>query len=270
MGRTLLIVDPQNDFIDDPHVPAMLPVRNSMSDMLALADMIHNYGDRFTRIVVPLDQHPVNHIAHQTMWVDRHGKMPRVFTQITAADVKAGKFRANLPALQPIQAAYVEAVEQTGETLTIWPQHCLIGTYGAAIYQPLWDVLWEWWQPSRDLLLFPKSGNWQTEQYSSFKAAVPVPDDPSTDFRYDILDAITDEEVVCSGEALSHCVSASIMDAIRNSHTIDLVTRMTLLTDCTSNVAGFEKRGDDFLTEFKALGGKTALSTQLFEEPEDC
>jgi nicotinamidase-related amidase len=167
MGTTLVIVDPQHDFIDDTAImqPA-LPVPGAAADMGNLIDLIDYQGSKIDRIVIPLDQHPVNHIAHGVMWLDPSGNHPTPFTVITDAEIKAGRWRASLRENEAVQHAYVEAVEATGEELRIWPPHCIIGSIGATIYEPLWDALGRWWVPGRELLLFPKSGVWCSEQYS--------------------------------------------------------------------------------------------------------
>jgi nicotinamidase/pyrazinamidase len=268
MGTTLFIIDPQNDFMDTPEAPLGVP--GAIADMNNLIDLLIYHGDKINRIVVPLDQHPPNHIAHARMWIDRKGDHPKPFTRISNKDVNAGLWRASVPTLEVAQAEYVESVELAGEELTIWPEHCLIGSHGACIFEPLWDTLRSWWQPGRDLLLFPKSGNWQTEQYSSFKAAVVMPDDPATDFNYGLRDAIIDDQTLVSGEALSHCVAASVEDAINWTHTVNLVERMVLLEDATSPVRGFEQRGQDFVAEFVRLGGRLSTTGAIFGDPPEC
>ncbi len=246
MGTTLFIIDPQEDFIDEPG--AALPVKGAANNMLNLIDLLTFAGDKINRIVVALDQHPVNHIAHADMWVDAQRQSPAPYTAISDVDVKAGLWRATNPDLEGIQMSYVEAVEAAGETL--------IG------------ALKDWWNPSRELLLFPKSGVWCTEQYSSFRAAVVVPDESSTDFNYRMRDAIIDDQILVAGEALSHCVAASVMDAIRFTTDINLAERMLLLRDCTSSVTGFEERGDKFLAEFQGVGGRVILSTGFYQDKE--
>jgi nicotinamidase/pyrazinamidase len=267
MGTTLFLIDCQNDFIDDTTINPALPVPGSLYDMNNLLDLFLYHAGRIDRVVIALDQHPFNHIAHAVMWADRNGLCPEPFETVRHVDVQAGKWRASNPNLEAIQADYVKNLEAAGEVLTIWPPHCLIGTRGADIHDSLLEGLRHWWHPERELLLFPKSGNWQTEQYSSFKACVVVPDDPSTDFNYKMRDAIVDDQILVAGEALSFCVAASVMDAINCTHTIKIAERMVLLRDCTSPVRGFEQRAENFVDEFQRLGGRVSTSAEIFGNP---
>jgi nicotinamidase/pyrazinamidase len=266
MGTTLFLIDCQNDFIDDPMFPATLPVPGSFDDIgYRLCDLLTDHGDKINRVVLTMDQHPFNHIAHSVMWINRAGKNPPAFSTISLADVRAGKWQASVPVNQSVQAGYVENLETLGGVLTIWPAHCLIGTRGADIHSTLLRELRIWWQPNRELLIFPKSTNWKTEQYSSFQACVPVPDDPSTDFNYRLLDAINDDQILAAGEALSHCVEASLRDAIKFTPDFNLAERMVLLRDCTSPVQGFEKKAEDFVADFQKLGGRVTTSIEIFK-----
>jgi nicotinamidase/pyrazinamidase len=263
MGTTLLLIDCQNDFVDEAE--GTLTVPGASADMLNVIDLIHEHGDDIGRIVVMLDQHPLNHIAHACMWIDSDGQHPAVFTAISDKDVEAGVWRASSPPFDHIQRDYVKQIGDAGEVLTIWPEHCLIGTWGAAIYPPLMEELRAWSRPDREVMFFPKSGNWRTEQFSSLRAAVVVADDPSTDFNYRLCDAMIDDCVLVAGEASSHCVGATVMDAINWTRHIELATRMVLLTDCMSPVTGFEARADAFFDEFQKLGGRITVSTDIFE-----
>ena len=58
------------------------------------------------------------------------------------------------------------------------------------------------------------------------------------------------EHIIIAGEALSHCVA----NTIRDLSVYIPAYRMIVLTDCTSNVAGFEHVGNDFINEFRAKG----------------
>jgi nicotinamidase/pyrazinamidase len=57
--NVLVIVDPQNDFIEG----GSLPVTGSAAKMDALAGFLKDKYTKFTRIYVTQDQHPVNHMS---------------------------------------------------------------------------------------------------------------------------------------------------------------------------------------------------------------
>ena len=100
----LLIIDPQNDFCDLPasYLPAdplgagtlmpALPVPGAHADMLRVAQLVAAGGDGLTGISVTLDTHHRIDIAHPAFWTDGSGGAVAPFTQITAADVRAGRY----------------------------------------------------------------------------------------------------------------------------------------------------------------------------------
>jgi nicotinamidase-related amidase len=61
------------------------------------------------------------------------------------------------------------------------------------------------------------------------------------------------DEILITGEALSHCVANTISD-IANEFGDDNVKKFTLLEDTASNVPGFEKLGRDFVTTMVKKG----------------
>src|SRR5438445_4658430 len=106
----LLIIDPQNDFCDlpadylplDPAAPPgvrsapSLPVPGAHADMLRLAQLIAGGAAGITGISVTLDSHHRIDIAHPTFWRDAAGGGIAPFTQISAAEVRAGQYLPRL------------------------------------------------------------------------------------------------------------------------------------------------------------------------------
>lgn len=68
MNKLLLIIDPQIDFIS-----GALPVPGAESAMNSLAGYILTHGNRYDRIIVTADRHPMDHCS----FVDKGGKWPR-------------------------------------------------------------------------------------------------------------------------------------------------------------------------------------------------
>lgn len=262
MGRTLFIIDMQNDFIDQND--AALPVPGGFHNVVNTSILIGTKGDYFHKIVVALDQHPLNHIAHAIMWQDVQGNHPAPFTTITAQDVDDGTWMASNERNRRIQHDYVRDVEGVGSSLTIWPEHCIIGSWGASLHPRLCHDLRHWSRPDRLVQFFPKSGNWSTEQYSSFRAIVPRYEDTSTLWNRRMYEAVKDDEIYISGLALSHCVAESLRDAFHHRPEDELARRMTILLDCTSSVSGCEEMADEFLNEFVMAGGRVKLTKDVF------
>ena len=104
----LLIIDPQNDFCDlpdnwlpaysnpgmhpEPILAPVLPVSGAHEDMLRLAGWIAAHAAGIDQITITLDSHQSYDIAHPAFWQQRNGASITPFTQITAAQVRAGEF----------------------------------------------------------------------------------------------------------------------------------------------------------------------------------
>lgn len=268
MTTTLLIIDPQRDFMDERDSP--VPIRGAVTDMMNLTDnLIYPHGGQIDRIVVCLDQHPPHHIADPAMWLDRRNRNPKPFTRIEHADVEGGKWRAASETLQEVQADYVREAEAAGPGLTIWPRHCIVGTKGASMCPRLSMDLIAWASPTRHLHVFNKSQNWSTEHLSSFQTIVPRYDDGTTWFNNYLYSAIQGDTILIAGEALSHGLRATVLDAINYAPDHNLIERMVLLEDCTSSMPGHHVAGEEFLHDFGSRGGRFSRSDHHFREAVD-
>lgn len=159
--------------------------------------------------------------------------------------------------------AYLSALEAGGKyTLMVWPVHCVLGTWGHAMPAILTDALGDWEEATQTPVLKVLKGlNPMTEQYSAVQAEVPVASDERT-LRNDALVKTmepTDGLLFVAGEALSHCVRATVLDLL-DGFSPEQVARTVLLTDCMSAVAGFEQNAAEFLNFARSLGVKTMAS----------
>ncbi len=271
---SLLIIDPQNDFCDIPErerpmlesgmrLSPALPVSGADRDMKRLAAFIERAGERLSEIHVSLDSHHPVDIAHPSWWHDADGAAPAPFTVISAAEVRAGSWRASDPARQARSLAYVEALERNGRyALVVWPEHCLIGDWGHNMHTPVADALAAWARKRLKTIGFvTKGSNPYTEHYSAVRAEVPDPADPATLTNDRLIGKLAEADtILIAGEALSHCVANTVRD-IADSIGAQNISKMVLLTDCTSPVSGFEHLGEDFVREMTARGMRVAAST---------
>ncbi len=262
----LLVIDPQIDFCDPK---GALYVAGADKDMERLSQMVLKHGDKIDDIRVTLDSHQRVHIAHPICWVDQQGKNPGPFTMISEDDVTGTnpKWRAFNPAWQKKQVDYVKALKAGGRyVLVIWPPHCLIGSNGHSVYPVLFDAISDWQNKYFGTIDFvTKGSNLFTEHYSVVKADVPDSSDPSTNINTSFvqrLESATD--ILVAGEALSHCVANSVRD-ILNEFGQEHAKKFVILTDATSSVTGFEKMGEDFIAEMKALGMRFSTTTTFFK-----
>ncbi|MDY3755045.1 MAG: hypothetical protein SOZ84_03425 [Treponema sp.] len=259
MGIELLIVDPQNDFCSSS---GSMYIKNAEQDCQRISQFIYKHIDDIDSIHITMDMHPYYHIAHPIFWKDANGNQPAVNTLITHADYVSGKYRPADSTLDKRVEDYLINLETRGRyVLTIWPPHCLLATPGACVEEQLLKAVrtWEQHKPGRITDFVTKASNPMTEHYSAIQAEVPDPADPSTRINFNLIDKLKNKDIVVAGEALSHCISHTIRDLC----VYIPASRITLLTDCTSNVEGFDDIGNHFLIEYKNKGMKTATSTEF-------
>ena len=250
MSQHLLIIDPQNDFCDIPG--AALPVTGADADMRKLAALLREQGAQIDAITVTLDSHQRLDIAHPGFWQTRQGEAVTPFTQITAAQIRAGDFVPREASARPRALAYAEALEAQGRyTLMIWPVHCEIGTWGHNVHAELHAALVEWQLAhQRNVSYVIKGTNPWTEHYSALQAEVPD-DDPGTQLNRSLIEQLKAyDHVLVAGEASSHCVKATVEHLVAHLKPAQL----TLLRDCMSPVGGFEAQAEAFLADMKKQG----------------
>lgn len=270
----LITIDPQNDFCTPlapgadaktavaGHTKGALVVAGADKDMERLGKFITKNGSRIEQVHCTLDSHQFIHIAHPGFWVNSKGLNPNPFTLITEDDVKNGVWRSFNPAWQARAVTYVETLKKNGRyVLCIWPPHCLIGTWGHSIVPSVAKALYDWESGFNRVEFVAKGSNLFTEHYSGVQADVIDDTDPSTALNTRLIVALNEaDEILITGEALSHCVANTIRD-IATQFGDDQVKKFTLLQDTCSNVTGFEKLGQDFVKEMVNKGMRVANST---------
>ncbi len=276
MKTDLLVIDPQLDFCD-PQKGALY-VGGAEKDCERLAAMIRRIGPRLNDIHVTLDTHHYFDIAHPSFWIGRDGKNPPPFTTITLDDIKNGIWRTSVPAFLNKRTMKAHGEDREGAEeyieklaankryqLMIWPPHCLIGSEGASVMPVVWNALHEFEVHHRTAFIdfVTKGSNFWTEHYSAVKAEVVDPEDPSTDLNTHLIETLQSVDLIgISGEALSHCVANTVRD-IANNFGEENIKKFVLIEDTSSNVAGCDQLGADFVREMKARGMQVAKSTDF-------
>ncbi len=254
MRTHLLVIDPQNDFMDVDG--SALPVAGASADMHRLAAFIDAARNRLAAIWVTLDSHHSVGIERPAMWRTAAGGAVAPFTAIRAADVRAGTYAPRQADALPRVLAYLDALEAGGRyTLMVWPAHCEIGTWGHNVHPVVRDAYGRWeaqaLQPARKVF---KGMNPWTEHYSALQAEVPDGQDPDTQLNHRLIAALDEgERIVIAGEASSHCVRATTehLAAHLPSGRVD---KIVLLEDCMSPVPGFEDQARAFLDGMRERG----------------
>ncbi|MGH8809956.1 MAG: cysteine hydrolase [Noviherbaspirillum sp.] len=276
----LLVIDPQNDFCDLPadYLPAdpvhggayapALPVAGAHADMLRLAELINRGSKGLSGISVTLDSHHRLDIAHPTFWMGGGGEAVVPFTQISLSEVRAGKYLPREASALPRVLAYLDALEAAGRyRLMVWPIHCEIGTWGHNVHADVRAAYSRWEDAElRIVNKVSKGMNPWTEHYSAIMAEVPDASDPDTQLNRRFIDLLAQaDQIYITGEAGSHCVKATTEHIADNFGQGDL-SKLVLITDCMSAVAGFDAQYDGFVRDMTARGVQTAKAVDVLPE----
>ncbi len=273
----LVIIDPQNDFMDivaqpgDPVGLALpdgtqfrstLPVPGALADMGRVAGMVKRIGKRLEDIHVTLDSHRVIDVGHPGFWRDGDGKPPAPFTMISNADIKSGMWSPRNQAFRQRMLDYSAALEAAAKfTLMIWPEHCLIGSWGHNVVDILRTELAAWERQNFATIDFVTKGtNTFTEHYGALMAEVPDPQDPSTQLNGQFISVLQDADIIgIAGEASSHCVATTIQQIVDNIGDQHL-PKIHIITDGMSPVPqspgspDFPAIASQFLKDMEARG----------------
>lgn len=277
----LVIIDPQYDFIDVPEefqsstinavtnqiekVKPALAVTGAWDDSLRLAKFIDRFGSAIQQIKVTLDTHQQYDVAHPLFWVDVKGKHPAPFTPITNKEIQDGTWKPVDESKMDYVLNYTKALEDEGlYTLFIWPPHCLVGTDGYKVIQPIMNELMNWEKRYIGRVSYVSKGhNPFTEHYGAFKAEVPMDSDPTTQLNLRLIQSIEASDLIfLSGQALSHCVASTVRQLVANFGE-ENIKKLVLLVDTSSSVTGFEKHGEDFVKEMESKGMKIVKTTDV-------
>lgn len=304
MGKSLhlLIVDPQNDFCiadDGKGNKGTLVVPGADNDMTRLAKLIRRLGDRIDDIHVTMDSHQRIGIERPRWWRRvSDGAEPAPFTCLgihpdgkRIVKYEVGGSNPNAFGMSPTEEEYTTRIpsylHQGGPTgkgsfgylqalaargrypHIVWTVHCVVGTWGWSVVPDLADALGQWENDQFARVNYIVKGNnpW-TEHFSGVAAEVPDPNDPNTQINTQLVQTLTSaDEIAVTGEALSHCVANTgrdIADTFDKLQAKGCIEKMTLLTDTTSNVGGFDFLGQAFIKDLTARGMRLSTSEAYF------
>ena len=255
----LLIIDMQNDFCDPK---GALFVPGADADAVLLGTMINRVEKKLKDITKTMDSHHEVDIAHPIMYVDSQGNHPAPFTIITEDDFDNDTWTTTNPGCRKKVRAYLAALTANNRyPLCVWPPHCIIGSTGHAVVEPVRLALRDWCcNQMKKVDFVTKGSNIFTEHYSAVKADVPDDGDITTKLNTDLLDILVEaDEIPISGQALSHCVRNTVTD-IADNFGEENIKKLILLEDTCSSVPGFEHLGTDFVADMKKRGMRVTTS----------
>ena len=288
----LLIIDPQRSFCANVDSAKQqiehdgeLCVPGAWDDMVRVGNMIRRLGRKIDAISVTLDSHQQLHIAHPIWWKDMSGKNPSPFTLLREDKSKVVGYIYDPSGNQQDVGEYLPAIPRSDvmdwsinylKSLAsgkryphcIWPVHCLIGTRGHNVVEPLMDALLEWSRLTfRTINFVTKGSNPFVEHFSAVRAEVEYPGDPSTQINSAFIGTIADyDDILWAGEALSHCLANAAQDVVASFPEPEkFISKCILLIDGTSNVPSFESLGTKFLDSMKKLGLRIMTTTEYLK-----
>ncbi len=263
--KLLVGIDLQNDFIAPS---GTLKVEGAVDDLRRFVEYIYKKAEEISGLLFTLDQHLPWQIFYSLWWKDKNGKHPDPLTMISEDDVKKGKWIPQLDKKWSLE--YPTTLKETNQSpLIIWPEHCMIGSAGAALVADLAEAV-EWLAAARNIQpIFVFKGTVpQSEHYGAFRCCVPVPGNLQGGLQTGYLDAVAQYDVIeVVGQAEDFCVRETIKQMLEyfnnpKNPQPDVIKKMRFLRDCTSLVfPDKRKEADKILDDFAAQGVQIVKST---------
>ncbi len=284
----LLLVDCQNTFCL-PGGELFVAGRSGLGavhDSWRICQFLYRNLGRITEVVATLDTHQAIQIFHPHFFLDADGAPPAPYTAITAADLEAGRFRAN-PEAAPAAGLsgedlarhvlhYCRRLEAQGKySLVIWPYHGMLGGAGHALAPVIEEAVFFHGIARSAATRFELKGrNPLTENYSVLRAEVLDGADgaPVAEPNRALLDRLLGfDALIVAGQAKSHCVAWTVSDLRDEIQKRDpdgstgLAGKVFLLEDATSPVvvpgADFTDAAEAAYADFERAGMVRVRST---------
>ena len=283
----LLLIDPQITFC----LPQCqeLPVEGAVRDCQHTAQFIYENLGRITTILTSLDTHYPIQIFTPMFWMDAYGNHPSPNTEISANDVKSGKWLPNrklvpeekrYALLSEYAFHYCSELEKGGRyRLMIWDYHAQLGGIGHAVVPLIHEAtFFHCVARSSQPGIVAKGDNFLTENYSMLEPEVKVNQSGSPiAIANDVLftEIAKFDAVIIAGQAKSHCVAWTVDSFLkRMDPAMGLAKKFFLLEDCTSpvvipNVVDFSEEADAYYARFAEAGMHRVKSFDPIEEWPD-
>ena len=168
----LLIIDPNNDFADSR---GSLYVPHADKSIEAIAQYIAENDPE--AIAISLDTHRRYHVGHCAYW---QGEGVKPFANVHAEDVERGVITPTFAPKEQV-LTYLRAMESQGKAHTLWPEHCLVGSWGWALPDVLVQAISAWDElhhGQRSLHVYQKGEYADAEMFSIFSyVSEPTPNE---------------------------------------------------------------------------------------------
>jgi len=280
----LMLIDVQNTFCI-PGFELYVAGRSgtgAVDDNRRLCEFIYRNLGNITHITATMDTHLAMQIFHAIFLVDENGEHPVPYTNVSAEDVRSGKWKFN-PALasqfgitaeegQERLRHYTSTLEERGKyDLTIWPYHAMLGGIGHALVSSVEEGLFFHSIARLSPTDFEVKGDRSfTEHYSVIGPEVEKGPRGETlgGHNNKFVEMLKEvDRLVIAGQAKSHCVAWTIADLLSDLRQEDpaLANKIYLLEDCASPVvvpgADYTEQADQAFARFSEAGMHLVRST---------
>jgi len=284
----MLCVDNQRDF-SFPQGAFYVGGRSgngAMDDQDRLARFIYAHLGLISQIIPTIDTHLPYQIFHPLAHLDADGNYAAPATMVQ--DYRDSGLRPNPAMAVQLNVAptwlhkqfvyYCDQLVKRQHMLTIWPFHCLLGEAGHQLAGVVQEARL-FHSMVRGAANIPeiKGGNPLTEHFSIFRPEVmtlwdgkPIPGAQKNAKLLETL--LLADVVIISGQAKSHCMTATINDFLSEILAKDpeLAKKVYLLEDCTSSVVipgviDFTEMADQAFQNFAGAGMNLIRSTDPIE-----
>lgn len=260
--RLLLCIDIQKDFMEG----GALPVPNSIEDVKNITHFIYDNIEEITKIVCSMDTHYRTQIFYPSWWINKKGLHPEPYTIITYDDVIAGKWKPiNEDGHKTIN--YLKTLKKNGKKpLCIWPYHCLRGSDGYTLENEFAKMVRFHSSVRITKTEIIRKG---MDPFSEMYGIISPEYSETPNINMQIIDMIEEyDEIYVAGEAASHCVSETLQQIVEHfAKRPEIIKKITVLTDCTSPIKGFEDETSKLFDMLrKKYGIKFKKSTEIHFE----
>lgn len=221
MQNLLLLIDPQNDFADPK---GSLYVPGAFDAILEICRFIKDEADNISDILISQDTHQKFNIGFSDFWEGDFKPFDKIKTQ----EILDGKIKP-VSLRREISVSF-RSQFQDKEEITLWPYHCLEGSWGWCFPEPLIESLNDW------VLHKPKHRTYEVYR----KGYIPEIESYSVlsdckygaEYPYLLLNSLYDK-IYVAGFCKDICVAESLKDMRKD----DLYrNKLVILDNCMATI----------------------------------
>lgn len=257
--RALILINFQKDLFRED----LFNIPGIKKDAKNTTQFIYNNLEKISRIITSLDTHIAQQICHACWWVDANGVPPKPYTIITSSDVDNGIWIPRIASIKD-NYHYLKSYEkEMGKHLCIMPYYAIAGTEGSAIEGEIAKIVYFHSIVRNSINNTITNG---LDFYSQANGSINTEYRSSTLLNVQLLTAVEKyDEIYIAGESLNYGLINNVKRiAEYYKHNKAITRKITILTDCTSPLAGTVQTATAELDKLKSMYGiKLARTTEI-------